>query len=356
MGGREAVRGFAIQALVCLLDALEPGNDWTAVTVEPDSANDKVDILWELPEGRRLAQQVKSSKNIIGRGAVVTWCRELKQSQAADRYQLLLSGPLAQAALDDVPFDGVEVPPPSSIDTLALMDQAIAKLDRYLSDKTIAPTPIAIREAIVVTVSSKILDGSIRGDSLKRETFDGLLVNWILAAYPQAIEHRMVANCEVLWSTVTLAGPINMNERAFHLVLPLTVVNGGLSVVVVEWFRVKVDGVGRQMRYLPSVVLPEGSISQTVDRSAGIPFGEFAVLPGSARTANVLFVPLEGPGLATDMWPEQDVKLELFVKYGALPEFRSVRKVTLASTADHRAVLGTTRAVHISTVPIDAFV
>lgn len=46
MGGREAIRGFAVQTLICLLDSLWANGQWTAVTLEPDSDNDKVDILW----------------------------------------------------------------------------------------------------------------------------------------------------------------------------------------------------------------------------------------------------------------------------------------------------------------------
>ncbi|WP_217486127.1 hypothetical protein, partial [Burkholderia cenocepacia] len=110
MGGREAIRGFAVQTLICLLDSLWANGQWTAVTLEPDSDNDKVDILWEYADGSTLAQQVKSSKNQIGKGDVVAWCKELKDSNAASKYQLMLAGPIAAAVLDDGPFDEVEVP------------------------------------------------------------------------------------------------------------------------------------------------------------------------------------------------------------------------------------------------------
>ncbi|TES13360.1 hypothetical protein [Pseudomonas aeruginosa] len=102
MGGREAIRGFSIQTLICLLDSLQSVNSsWVTVTIEPDSFNDKADISWEFSDGTRRLQQVKSSKNQIGRADVDFWCKELKLSGRAESYQLMLAGPIAAAVLDD---------------------------------------------------------------------------------------------------------------------------------------------------------------------------------------------------------------------------------------------------------------
>ncbi|GLR60303.1 hypothetical protein [Rhizobium indigoferae] len=95
-----------MQTLICLLNALETGTAlWRVVTIEPDIAGDKVDILWA-NDNDSLAQQVKSSKNQIGRAAVEAWCLELSQSGSANRYQLMLAGPIAAAVLEESPFHG----------------------------------------------------------------------------------------------------------------------------------------------------------------------------------------------------------------------------------------------------------
>lgn len=347
MGGREAIRGFCVQTLICLLDSLQHQNDqWTAVTIEPDSKNDKVDILWEFPSSRR-AQQVKSSKNQISRGEVVGWCKELKASAAADSYQLMLAGPIAAAVLEDSPFDGVDVPIPTSIDTLALIDQAITKMDRYLISKAIAPVPLPVREAIINIVAAQLLDGAVRGKRLSREEFDGWLLRWITLAYPEAIEQRMTANCEVIWSNIELAGPMDIGKRAFELVLPLTVINGGASAAVVEWFLLRIYSEGREMRYRPSSVLPEiGDIRAR--RAASVPFGDFAIPPGSAVQRSVLFVPIQRTGCDTDIWPIALHQAELFVKYAAVASIRSVKKVSFSIEMDHRRVFDSTCTEHIA--------
>lgn len=355
MGGREAIRGFAIQTLLCILDSLHPKFDeWQAVTIEPDSANDKVDILWEFPNSR-CAQQVKSSKNQIGRFEVAGWCKDLKNSGAADRYMLMLAGPIAAAVLDDAPFDGVEVPVPASLDTLALIDQAITKLDRYLSAKGIAPLPLPIRESLINIVATQLLDGAIRGQRITRDEFDGWLLRWITTAYPEAIESRLSANCEVLWNSVELIGPQCISSSAFELILPLTVVNGGISTAVVEWFLVRVSAEGREMMYRPVAMAPEDSGDLSSRRRAFRPFGEFAVSPQTAAQVSLVFAPINKSGYAIDRWAVGSHSLDLMVKYAAIPEPRSIKKVSILVTLDYFIVLGSSKSKHIAISTLDSY-
>lgn len=356
MGGREAVRGFSVQTLICLLDSMRPGNDdWEAVTLEPDSSNEKVDIFWELAEGKRCVQQVKSSQNQIGRGQVESWCRELKESGSADRYQLILAAPVAASVLTDAPFDGVEVPVPASLDTLALLDQAITGVDRYLTGKGIAPLPLPIRETLIYVVSARLLDGSVRGVRLARKEFDGWLLQWIIGAYPQAVEQRMAANCDVLWSSFEFVSPREPSNRAFELALPLTVVNGGISTTVVEWFLLRVSAQGREMRYIPVLVIPEGEGSFSARREAARPFGDYAVCPQQAVHKTVLFAPIERVAYMKDEWPRESHEIELFVKYSGQPTPRSVKKVPISVTIDESSVLGTSKTKHARVSNIESY-
>lgn len=356
MGGREAIRGFSIQTLICLLDSLHSeNNDWVAVTIEPESFNDKVDILWEFSEGRRRLQQVKSSKNQIGLTDVVLWCKELKASGKADSYQLILSGPIAASVLSGAPFSGVDVPPPVSLDTLALLEQAITKLDRYLIGRVIAPLPVAIRESLVYLISGRLLEGAIHGNRLVREEFDGWLLHWITAAYPEAVEQRLSVDCSVLWSSVEISSPAEISRRAFEVILPLTIVNGGTSTAIVEWFLLKVSSPGREMRYRPVALVSDIGSGTLARRIAGMPFGEFAVCPNSAIRCELMFIPIERSGYAVDEWPHCCHELELFVKYSGQSAPRSVKKVSIHVSIDESSVLGTEGVRRISISSLESF-
>ncbi|WP_321885971.1 hypothetical protein [Paraburkholderia bannensis] len=354
MGGREAIRGFAVQTLICLLDSLWESRQWTAVTLEPDSDNDKVDIYWEYADGSTVAQQVKSSKNQISKGYVVAWCRELKDSRAADKYQLILAGPIAASVLDDAPFEDVDVPTPMSMDTLALLDQAITKVDRYLTAKSIEPLPLPLRESLVYELVARMLQAAIRGKCMLREEFDGWLLSAITASYPHAVSQRLTSNCAVLWSVLEIAGPVVASERAFELILPLTVVNGGASTAVAEMFLLRVWSTNREMRYRPELVVSEKSEEEySMRRRLGRPFGDFAITPQSSVQQSVLFVPVQRPGYEANEWPEGDCQVELFVKYAAQAALCSVKRTTIMIRRDEFSVLTSHRTRFISVSNLD---
>ncbi|HFI2159476.1 TPA: hypothetical protein ACIDX1_000088 [Pseudomonas aeruginosa] len=356
MGGREAIRGFSIQTLICLLDSLDSKNEsWEAVTIEPDSFKDKVDILWEFPGGRRRLQQIKSSKNQIGLADVVPWCDELKGSGKADSYQLMLAGPIAASVLSGAPFNGVEVPLPVSLDTLALIEQAVTKLDRYLASRKISLLSVEIRESLIYLISARLLDGAIHGVRLVRDQFDGWILQWITSAYPEAIEQRLSVECSVLWSSLEISSPMEVSKRAFEILLPLTVVNGGASIAVVEWFLIKVLAQGRVMLYRPVSVAPEAGSGTLTRRMVGTPFGEFAICPNSAVRRELMFIPIEREGYTVDEWPHGRHELELFVKYSGQSMPRSVKKVSIEVAIDESSVLGTDGVRHISISNLESF-
>lgn len=356
MGGREAIRGFAVQTLICLLDSLWTGKPWETVTIEPDSDNDKVDIYWEYSDGSTCAQQVKSSKNQIGKGAVVTWCRELKSSNAANSYQLLLAGPIAANVLKDAPFDGVEVPTPTSMDTLALLDQAITRVDRYLTAKSIDALPLPLRESLVYELVARMLQAAIGGRRMSREEFDGWLLSGITAAYPHAVSQRLTANCAVLWSVVEIGRPEVVSNRAFELVLPLTVVNGGAFTAIVEMFLLRVWSTTREMRYRPEYVVSEKPGEEfAARRRHGHPFGDFAIPPHTSVQMSVLFVPFQRPEYESNEWPLGDYQVELFVKYSAQTAVCSVKKATITISRDEFSVFTSSNTRFISITNIDKY-
>ena len=74
-GGPVAIRGYLVQTLVALLEALDADKDWISVTLEPpDHVSEKIDILWQYP-GKIKAVQVKSSINPFEDADVKQWAR-----------------------------------------------------------------------------------------------------------------------------------------------------------------------------------------------------------------------------------------------------------------------------------------
>lgn len=351
MGGREAIRGFAVQTLVCLLDSLSSDDKWIAVTLEPDSVNDKVDIRWEFANGTTCVQQVKSSINQISKGDVERWCGELKASGSANKYQLILAGPIAAAVLKDAPFGGVDVPTPTSVDTLALLDQAITKVDRYLTAKSIDPLPLALRDSLIHELVARMTQAAIQGKRMVRNEFDGWILSTITASYPDAVNQRLTANCAVLWSSIEFAAPADASTQAFELVLPLTVVNGGSTTAIVEMFLLRIWADKLEMRYRPEIVVPmEPSEKHITRRRLGQPFGDFAISPRSSIQQSVLFVPVQRAGYDSGAWAPGVYEIELFIKYASQAVLKSVKKASITVRMDEFSVFpsGGSRSISVS--------
>ena len=79
MGGREGIRGYQIQTLICVLDGLDVSNLWVTVTIEPVDESEKVDVAWQYADRRRVVQ-VKSSQNQINLPDAKKWANDLENS------------------------------------------------------------------------------------------------------------------------------------------------------------------------------------------------------------------------------------------------------------------------------------
>ncbi|PJO48112.1 hypothetical protein [Brucella pituitosa] len=328
MGGREAIRGFAIQTLVCLLDAVALDNTWIAVTLEPDSSNDKVDILWQYADHIKFVQ-VKSSKNVIGKSDVEGWAEDLKKSGRALIYELRLAGPVAAGVFNTNVFNDVQVPTPSSISLLDLTEQAVTKLDKYLTSKGIDAVPVGIREELVDICASRLLSGSSVGTEVSREAFDGWLLHWLTSSYPQALAARLASNCEILWGSFDLLPPVPAS-RAFTLRLPLSAFNAGRGAAIIEWFVVQVACGSRRMIYAPTNMI-------TGDQSR--PFSKFVVSPGRSVEFQAEFSARAKAGFSADAWSVGVNTLELFAKFAGAESPRLVARASVTITGDHMSLL-----------------
>ena len=92
-GGETASRGFIFQAVIALIECLDPENDWDQIKNEPNTDEDKVDIMLYKDGKTKSAIQVKSSINAFERADVRNWLESLKKdAEDAESICLYLVG------------------------------------------------------------------------------------------------------------------------------------------------------------------------------------------------------------------------------------------------------------------------
>jgi hypothetical protein len=178
-GGQTAIRGYLIQTLIALLDALEDGREWQSVTLEPNVDSDKVDILWKYSDGTK-AVQVKSSVNPFSKGDIERWAMELESWREADEYELVLVGIPASPTVARIRKEGtVAVPPPKNLDLPAFKEQAAHRLDRLLQKHDLYRGDADHREMLAGALSEKLATLSTGGHKLTRSALVNLLTGWL---------------------------------------------------------------------------------------------------------------------------------------------------------------------------------
>lgn len=92
MGGKEGARGYLYQAMVALLGSIK-NQEWEKVMVEPNTKEDKVDIIFEYKEDEYKCVQVKSSINNFVIKDILRWFKlMIGDKKDADEYSLVLIG------------------------------------------------------------------------------------------------------------------------------------------------------------------------------------------------------------------------------------------------------------------------
>lgn len=189
MSGQAGIRGYFVQTLLALLESL--GNhDWTELTIEPDLANEKIDILWTFPTGR-LAVQVKHSQNQITVGMAKAWAEELDAALAGPGTpsgELRLVGHHSKELLTEHTIGRVKVPRPEHLSPEAFLERAAHRLDRYLESIGVSKVPVYARELLVGALTTRLSQYSTRGTALRRNEFEKLLREWVSILYPVATD------------------------------------------------------------------------------------------------------------------------------------------------------------------------
>lgn len=207
MSGNAGIRGYIIQTIISVLDALETDNNWLSVTVEPLNESEKVDIMWKYLDNKAKVTQVKSSENIIGLAAAKRWCEELEiNSPGIEEYELVLVGNPAANLLKKKEIGKVKIGEFKSLNIQTLIDQASTKIDFYYEKKGKSKISPNVREIIVQVLTIHFATSSVVGTEIKRADFDSKLLEWITA-----IENQMEEN-----PFISLAPPLENQNIPFN--------------------------------------------------------------------------------------------------------------------------------------------
>lgn len=174
------MRGFVVQTLIALLDALEDEAAWISVALEPNVDSEKVDILWQYTDGSRKAVQVKSSQNPFTEGDVKKWAAGLEAWRKADCYELRLVGVPGSAAVAAIKRVGqVTVPQPKNLDLSAFKKEAAYLLVRFLESQRLPAQNADRLDDLVALLTENLASSSVTGQALTRPGLAELLNGWL---------------------------------------------------------------------------------------------------------------------------------------------------------------------------------
>lgn len=176
-GGQAGMRGYLVQTLIALLDGLCDEETFASLTLEPNHASEKFDLLWEYAQGNR-AVQVKSSANQFAEADVRRWAAEMEASARADEYYLRLIG-LPSAAVAKLKQVGNVIVETTNLDLAAFREQAAHRLDRFVRDEGLDPGTPEEREMLADALTARLAAYSAMGKPLTRADFVNLLRTWI---------------------------------------------------------------------------------------------------------------------------------------------------------------------------------
>jgi hypothetical protein len=207
MGGNAGIRGYIVQTIIGMIDALEKDNSWQSVTLEPVDESEKVDIRWRYPNKTKFSQ-VKSSQNIIKLYQTKKWCKELKDhSPGADEYELIIVGHPEDKLLKEKKIDDVTIAEFKTLNIDSLIAEASTKIDTYYEKKNKPKISSKVREILVKNLATHFGTNSIIGKEITRSEFDKDLLEWI-----SAIEKQIDTN-----PFASLAPPVeNINKEINH--------------------------------------------------------------------------------------------------------------------------------------------
>lgn len=188
MSGRESIRGYLVQALIALFEAMSD-EEWVSIRLEPGGDNEKADLIFDLRDNRKRAIQVKSTAKSFQKADIERYAKALENSVAADEYRLILVGNLgSKVTLKEISKIGkVVIPEPVPQIPRILVAAAAHHLEDWLIKYGYSSIPALARELLIRTLTNSLEELSTGSESQERDVFKTKLEKWVLSAYPGAM-------------------------------------------------------------------------------------------------------------------------------------------------------------------------
>ncbi|NRF89822.1 hypothetical protein HQN89_02055 [Paenibacillus frigoriresistens] len=205
MGGKEGARGYLYQSVVSVLNSLVT-KDWLFVQIEPDTANDKVDISWFYENDEQEVTQVKSSINNFTKTNVIDWFETLIQDVPNSKlFKLILIGSCSDSTkkfINKINKDNFDED--DNQDELAVISPYLNKLNVQLENfeldsmeskiyttlnKFLSYKGITIGHHLLEMMTGAIvfqfLKFSTNGNKVSKMDFEKQILDWVYFNYPE---------------------------------------------------------------------------------------------------------------------------------------------------------------------------
>ena len=223
-GGETASRGFIFQAVVALIECLDPKNDWDQIKNEPNTKEDKVDIMLYKDGNPKSAIQVKSSINAFEGPAVERWLKRLKDdAEGAESVYLYLVGDKftqpCEILIKENPGEILKVP--FGFDQLKYIctGKLVGYINRIGIGSKVAASDL---DPIAANLFWEILNNSIFKDPVSRKEFEAAFQN----AIPQGEE--LAERIAKALSGMIQEGPVHPHP---HPLTPIPFINKETGLV-----------------------------------------------------------------------------------------------------------------------------
>jgi hypothetical protein len=188
MSGRESIRGYLVQTLIALFEAMSD-EQWVSIRLEPGGYEEKADLIFSLENGRKRAVQVKSTAKSFQKADIKRYAETLQNNLEADEYRLILVGNLgSRVTLSEISQIGkVSVPEPVPQIPRVLVAAAAHHLEDWLIKHGYSAIPALARELLVRALTNSLEEISTGSEPQNRSEFQTKLEKWVLSAYPGAM-------------------------------------------------------------------------------------------------------------------------------------------------------------------------
>lgn len=177
MGGQDSTRGYLIQAIIAISRSLDDST-WTTISIEPNDEDEKVDVAWDAPAGRRRIQ-VKSTRNSFTKGQIERVAQLIYEKVPDDDVELVLVGSTqCDVKRCKIPAT-ISIPQPKNNDIEGLSNEAAFLLAKFCSLRGRTVPPPSSSKLIVDGLTSLVLKLGTTGRSFHRDDFENHLADWL---------------------------------------------------------------------------------------------------------------------------------------------------------------------------------